>query len=132
MTARGVRFEAINYLEKPLSTNELKRLLQAAGLTPKDALRTNEVAYQQHVAGQNLSDEQLVRVMAEHPELIQRPIVVRGNRVVLARTRGQAGRAWHKVTDCFIAAFGLPTICPEPTLYQTALFIIATNFCAIS
>jgi arsenate reductase len=33
-----------------------------------------------------LSDEQLIRVMAEHPELIQRPIVVRGNKVVLARS----------------------------------------------
>jgi len=65
--------------------NELKKLLHSAGLKPEDALRTNEPAYREHVAGRNLSDEQLLGVMAEHPELIQRPIVVRGNKAVLAR-----------------------------------------------
>lgn len=70
---------------EPLSANELKRLLEAAGLKPQDAIRTNEAAYRQHVKGRNLSDEQLVRVMSEYPELIQRPIVVRGNKGVLAR-----------------------------------------------
>jgi arsenate reductase (glutaredoxin) len=72
-------------MEEPLSANELKQLLHRAGLKPQDAVRTNEVAYRQHVAGKILSDEQLVRIMAEHPELIQRPIVVRGNKAVLAR-----------------------------------------------
>ena len=72
-------------MEKPLSAVDLQELLQSAGLRPQAAIRTNEAAYRQHVVGQNLSDEQLVRVMAEHPELIQRPIVVRGSKVVLAR-----------------------------------------------
>jgi arsenate reductase len=72
-------------MEEHLSANELKQLLHRAGLKPQDAVRTNEVAYRQHVAGKILSDEQLVRIMAEHPELIQRPIVVRGNKAVLAR-----------------------------------------------
>lgn len=85
MTAKGVGFESINYTEEPLSANELKRLLEAAGLKPQDAMRTNEAAYRQHVMGRNLSDEQFVRVMSEYPELIQRPIVVRGNKGVLAR-----------------------------------------------
>jgi arsenate reductase len=86
LTAKGVDFEAINYVEEPFSADALKQLLRSAGLRPQDAIRTNEAAYRQHVAGQNLSDEQLIRVMAEHPELIQRPIVVRGNKVVLARS----------------------------------------------
>ena len=85
MTANGVGFESVNYIEEPLSENELQRLLHNAGLKPQDAIRTNEAAYRQRVMGQNLSDEQLVRVMAEHPELIQRPIVMRGSKAVLAR-----------------------------------------------
>jgi arsenate reductase (glutaredoxin) len=68
-----------------LSTDELTRLLRSAGLRPRDALRTNEDAYKRHVAGQNLSDEQLIRIMVDHPEVIQRPIVVRGDKAVLAR-----------------------------------------------
>jgi arsenate reductase len=72
-------------MERPLSSNELKRLLHIGGLRPQEVIRTNEAAYHQYVADRNLSDEQLVRVMVEHPELIQRPIVVLGDKAVLAR-----------------------------------------------
>jgi len=68
-----------------VSTDELKRLPRYAGLRPGDALRTNEYGHKRHVAGQSLSDEQLIRVMVDHPEVIQRPIVVRGDKAVLAR-----------------------------------------------
>ena len=85
MTAKGVQFEGINYIEKPLTATKLKRLLKIAGLSPRDVIRTNEATYHQYVADRNLSDEQLVRAMVEHPELIQRPIVVLGDRAVLAR-----------------------------------------------
>lgn len=85
MTAKGVDFESTNYTEERLSPNQLKQLLRQAGLTPREALRTNEAAYRQHVAGKDLSDTQLLEVMAEHPELLQRPIVVREGKAVLAR-----------------------------------------------
>ena len=86
MTEKGIEFESVDYMKrKSFSPNELKHLLHSAGLKPQDVLRTNEVAYRKHVANRNLSDEQLIRVMAEHPELIQRPIVMRGNKAVLAR-----------------------------------------------
>ena len=86
MTEKGIEFGTVDYVRgERLSENQLKELLQAAGLRPQDALRTNEPAYGEHVAGHNLSDTQLMRVMAEHPELIQRPIVVRGEKAVLAR-----------------------------------------------
>ena len=86
MTANGIKFESVDYTgDEALSENELRQLLHSSGLKPKDALRTNEPAYREHVAGRDLSDEQLLRVMAKHPELIQRPIVVRGNKAVLAR-----------------------------------------------
>lgn len=85
MTAKGVDFESINYMEERLSANELKQLLRVAGLRPQDALRTNEGAYRLHVAGKNLSDDEMLQIMAEYPELLQRPIVVRENKAVLAR-----------------------------------------------
>lgn len=85
MTTKGVDYRAVNYLEEPLSADALKQLLCSAGLRPQDALRTNEAAYRQYVAGRNLNDDLLVRVMADHPELIQRPIVTSGDKAVLAR-----------------------------------------------
>jgi arsenate reductase len=50
-----------------------------------DAMRTKEAAYKQFVAGKNLRDDELVSLMIKHPELIQRPLVVRGKKGVLAR-----------------------------------------------
>ena len=85
MTAKGVEFEAVDYTKQPLTADALKKLLRRAGLKPMAAMRTKEAAYQKFVAGKNLSDVELVRVMAAHPELIQRPLVVRGKKGVLAR-----------------------------------------------
>ena len=86
MTEKGIEFEAVDYMKNSsLSEAELKRLLRSAGLRPQDAIRKNEPSYQQHVANRNLSDDDLIGVMAKHPELIQRPIVTRDNKAVLAR-----------------------------------------------
>lgn len=85
MTEKGVKFESVRYLETPLSASALKQLLRSAGLKPQDAARKNEPAYKEYVAGKDLRDAQLIEVMAKHPELIQRPIVVRGDKAVLAR-----------------------------------------------
>jgi arsenate reductase (glutaredoxin) len=85
LTEKGVDFSTVNYVEEPLSAKELKQLLQQAGLRPQDALRTKEAAYREHVAGRNLTDDQIIQILAEHSELLQRPIVVRGNKAVLAR-----------------------------------------------
>lgn len=82
-----MEYETVNYLERPLSAKELKKLLQRAGLAPQDALRTKEPAYRELVAGKNLSDEELLRIIATHPELLQRPVVARNDndKAVLAR-----------------------------------------------
>ena len=85
MTEQGVEYESVNYITHPLSAEELKALLRRAGLKPNDVVRTKEEAYREFVAGKNLSDDELLKVMAAHPELIQRPIVVRGEKAVLAR-----------------------------------------------
>lgn len=82
---QGVEFEAIDYFEQPLSVNLLRKLLQNAGIKPSDALRRNEPEYRDYVAGKELTDEQLLKLMVEHPSLIQRPIVARGDRAIIAR-----------------------------------------------
>jgi len=92
LTEKGIEFERVDYLKELLSAKELGQLLQRAGLKPQDAIRKGEAAYQEYVAGKDLSDEQLVRVMAEHPELIQRPLVVSGEKVALARPVENLGK----------------------------------------
>ncbi len=85
MTEKGLEFDSCNYMEKPLSATDLRELLHRAALRPQDAVRTNEAVYREHVAGKNLSDEQLIQIIAKHPELLQRPIAVREGKAVLAR-----------------------------------------------
>ena len=87
-----MEYESVNYIEHPLSANELKKLLQRAGLSPNDVLRTKEPAYRELVAGKNLDNEQLLQVIAAHPELLQRPIVAREDKAVLARPFGNLAK----------------------------------------
>lgn len=82
----GKPFTAINYYEQPFTKSQLKALLKKAGLSPKDVLRTKEDIYKNlGLAKKTLSDDELIDVMIQHPDLIQRPIVEKGEKALLAR-----------------------------------------------
>ena len=81
----GVDVDRVDYHIDGLTPELVSDLLGKLGLGPRDVLRTREPEYQQHVAGRDLSDAELIEVIAAHPPLLQRPIVVRGDRAVLAR-----------------------------------------------
>lgn len=82
----GADFETIDYYEKPLSKEKLRRLLSRLDVPVREAVRWEEpVARKLQLKSRDFSDEELVNLMAKHPDLIQRPIVVAGNRAVLAR-----------------------------------------------
>jgi arsenate reductase len=83
---RGMEFEAINYYETPISEADLRVLLNKLGLTAREILRKDEpVAKQLGIGKKDFSDQELIALMAKHPDLIQRPIVVRGDQAVLGR-----------------------------------------------
>jgi arsenate reductase len=83
---RGAEFEAINYFETPLKEVDLRDLLKKLGLTASEILRKDEpVAKRLGIGRKDFSDEELIALMAKHPDLIQRPIVVCGTRAVLGR-----------------------------------------------
>ena len=86
LTERGIDFERVNYHVAPLSADEIRDLLGKAGVPPREVLRVKEPVYAQLALGErDVSDDELIDFMAQHPELLQRPIVVRGDRAVLAR-----------------------------------------------
>ena len=82
----GVDFDRVNYFVEPLSRARLRSLLKKAGLGPRDVLRTKAPQYKElGLADLRVSDERLLDLLVEHPDLLQRPIVERGDRAVLAR-----------------------------------------------
>ena len=83
---RGVEFEAVNYYERPVTAEELRGLLEKLGLSPREILRKGEpVARSLGLGDREVADDELIRLMVENPDLIQRPIVVRGDRAVIGR-----------------------------------------------
>lgn len=82
----GIPFEKINYYIEPLSEEKLRELLAKMNLSPRDILRKSEPLYRELELGkQEFSDDEIIALMAKHPDLIQRPIVERGPRAVLGR-----------------------------------------------
>jgi arsenate reductase (glutaredoxin) len=83
---RGIDFERVNYHVDPLPEEKIRELLRKAGVGPREVLRTKEPVYAELGLGErDVDDEELIRLMVEHPQLLQRPVVERGERAVLAR-----------------------------------------------
>jgi len=86
LQAAGVDFDAINYYIEPIPKGKLRDLLKKMGMKPRELLRSKEAIYKQlRLAERNLSDDQLIDLMVKHPDLIQRPIIEKGDLAILAR-----------------------------------------------
>jgi len=86
LTENGVDFSKVNYYIEPLSEMKLRELVKKMGINPRALLRTSEAIYRELGLGKReVSDDELIPLMVKHPDLIQRPIVERGDRAVLGR-----------------------------------------------
>lgn len=82
----GVDFAKVNYYIKPISKKKLKELIKKMNISPRELLRKSEPVYKElELAGSSHTDAQLVDLMVQHPDLMQRPIVERGDKAVLGR-----------------------------------------------
>lgn len=82
----GQNFQSINYYETPFTAASLRAVLKKLKLTARDVLRRDEpVAKALGLRAVEISDAKLIPLMVQHPDLIQRPIVVVGNKAVLGR-----------------------------------------------
>jgi arsenate reductase len=82
----GVDVDAVDYYTDPLTKKELTALIRKMGIPARELLRRKEPIYKTLKLGEReLSDGELIDLMVEHPDLMQRPIVERGDRAILAR-----------------------------------------------
>jgi arsenate reductase len=78
-------FEIINYLNDPLSMDEIKFLLKKLKIKPVDLIRKNELIWKTNYKNKKLSDEEIVMAMVDNPKLIERPIIVNGDKAIIGR-----------------------------------------------
>jgi len=85
LETRGVAFEVRPYLDEPLSRAELDELRVRLGRSPSQWVRSKEARFAEAGLSEESGDEALLDAMARHPELLERPIVVRGRRAEIGR-----------------------------------------------
>jgi len=78
-------FEIIDYLKNPPSEKELRHILTMLGFKPIQLVRKNESIWKENYKNRELIDDEIVKAMCENPKLIERPIVIKGNKAVLGR-----------------------------------------------
>lgn len=82
---KGKKFNTVEYLKDVPTVDELKGLIKKLKIKPFDLIRTKEPLFIEKYKGKNLSDEEWIKVMHENPILIQRPIIINGNKAVIGR-----------------------------------------------
>ena len=80
-------FEIRKYLDEPFTEKELKEVIKKLNIKPIELVRTKENIWIENYKGKDLSDTQIIEAMLQNPKLIERPIVVNGNKAVIARPK---------------------------------------------
>lgn len=78
-------FEVINYLINPPSFEELSDIIEKLNIKPIELVRQKEKIWIENFKEQNMTDEQIIQAMISNPILIERPIVIMGNKAIIGR-----------------------------------------------
>ena len=82
---KGVDFEIVKYLENPLSASEIKDLLKKLDMPSEAILRKGEADYKANFKGKTKSENDWIDAMVKFPKLIERPIIIKGDKAVVGR-----------------------------------------------
>ncbi|PCJ28131.1 MAG: arsenate reductase (glutaredoxin) [Flavobacteriales bacterium] len=81
----GVTVEIVEYLKTIPTIKELEMVLMKLNLKPKDIIRKGESVYKEKFKNSNFNDDEWIKIMIEYPKLIERPIVIKGNKAIICR-----------------------------------------------
>jgi arsenate reductase len=82
---KNLPYEEVRYLDQGLTTDELKGLLKKLNCSAMELIRTNEAVWKSEYKDKEMGEEQLIKAMASNPRLVERPVVVNGEKAVVAR-----------------------------------------------
>jgi len=78
-------YKVIKYLNHPLSEEKLGKIIKLLKINPIQLIRKNESIWKENFKHLDFTDEELLKVMAKYPQLIERPIVINGNKATIGR-----------------------------------------------
>jgi arsenate reductase (glutaredoxin) len=84
--------EVVEYLKTPPTAEELKGIVAKLGIQAQELIRKNEQIFKDHYKGKELSNEEWIAAMVEHPKLIERPIIIKGQKAVIGRPPENVGQ----------------------------------------
>lgn len=85
LEASKLKFETIQYLDSPVSKQELIHLVELLKIKPIDLVRKNETIWKENYKSKTLTDNEIILAMVENPKLIERPIVINNGKAVIGR-----------------------------------------------
>ena len=85
LTEANQSFEIINYLQNPLSEDEIRTLLEKLNLKPIELVRQKETVWIENYKDKTLSDNKIIKALSENPILIERPIVIKNDKAIIGR-----------------------------------------------
>lgn len=81
---KGVPYRVVEYLKEPFSKDELNKLLQQLNAAPEEVVRKQEDLFRKELKGKQFSREEWIDILIENPKLLQRPIILKGHKAVVA------------------------------------------------
>jgi len=81
----GKDFLIVKYLDIPMKKKDIQEVLQLLNISAEELVRKNEKVWKENYKGKALSEDEIIEAMQEHPKLIERPIVVNGDKAVIGR-----------------------------------------------
>lgn len=85
LTKNTSNYEVIKYLEQQLSPNKLKKIIRLLKIKPIELIRQNESLWKEQFKDRDFTDDELIKLMINYPKLIERPIIINGNKAVIGR-----------------------------------------------
>ena len=89
---KGLEYTVVEYLKTPFTREQLKELLMKLNMKPEEIIRTSEDDFKAKFRGKNFTDEEWITILLENPKLIQRPIVAKNHKAVLAQPADEIDR----------------------------------------
>ena len=85
LNEKNVEFKVVDYIKTPPTTKELAAILQQLNMTPIDLIRKGETIYKENYKDKTLTNAEWIQIMVNNPILIERPIIINGDKAVIGR-----------------------------------------------